>query len=108
MNAIGNNWDCEKCGRHMTPHGDCPHCEKIERKRAEAAGEIKRAKNIAVGDVVSPRFSFKVQTFDVHTVEVSPKGKVVINRGEGWLRGENVFQAEQWVDICNPRAILPA
>ena len=91
----------------MTPHGDCLHCGKIERKRAEAAGEIKRAKNIAVGDIVSPRICFKIQTIDVKTVEVTPKGKVIVNKGMGYQR-EDTFQGEQWVDICNPRAILPA
>jgi len=105
MNAIGN-WNCDKCGRPMTPHGDCYPCARKERNRAEAAGEIKRAKNIAVGDIISPRLCLKMNTIDVKTVEITPNGKVVINRGATWLGGEIVLQAEQWVDICNPCAIL--
>jgi hypothetical protein len=82
MNAIGNNWDCEQ-------------------------KERKRAKNIVVGDSIIPRLSLKPRVIDVETLEITPKGKVVINRGATYLGGEIVFQAEQWVDICNPRAILP-
>lgn len=106
MNAIGENWDCPKCGRKMTPHGDCRPCEKKERIRAEKDGEIKRAKNIVAGDTIVPRLSFKINSIYVHTVEITPKGKVVINRGRGCMGGEEVFEGEQWVDICQNCAIV--
>lgn len=103
MNAIhiGEDWTCETCGRHMTPHGDCPSCEKKERARAEAAGERKRAKNIVVGDIIKHPMCFKIDATEVHTVEVTPKGKVVVNWAMGHDRGEDTFWAEQWVDIVS-------
>lgn len=98
----GEDWTCEKCGRKMNPHGDCRPCERKERDRAEAAGEIKRAKNIVAGDVISTRWSFKIDPITVHTVEITPKGKVVINRGRGCMGGEDVFEGEQWINIVFP------
>ena len=100
MNAehIGNDWTCEKCGRQMNPHGDCVRCDKIERARAEAAGERKRAKNIVAGDVIRPN-TFKIESIEVRTVEHTSKGKVIINKGRGHCF-EDTFQSEQWVDIC--------
>lgn len=62
----------------------------------------KRAKDIVVGDIYSPRFSFKMQTYTVVTVETTPKGKIIVNKGMGHLMGEDVFEAEQWVEICSP------
>jgi len=109
MNAehIGNDWTCEKCGRQMNPHGDCVRCDKIERARAEAAGERKRAKNIVVGDVIKHPMCFKIDASEVHTVEITPKGKVIINWAMGHDRGEDTFQSEQWIDICTKPAIVP-
>lgn len=99
MNAIGENWDCPTCGRKMTPHGDCYSCEKKERNQAEAEGRIKRAKNIVVGDIVGAPFGhIKIDSFPVHTVEHTSKGKVIINKGRGHCF-EETFWGEQWVDI---------
>ncbi len=98
MHGFDGNWKCETCGRHMTPTGDCPSCNKKEKARAEAAGEIKRAKNIQVGDIISPRFSFHPKTIKVIRVEYTTKGKVVINKGLGYLM-EAVYQADQWLDV---------
>lgn len=99
MNAYPD-WNCDTCGRHMTPSGDCPHCAKKERSRAIAAGEIKRARDIKVGDMIAPRFSFKDNFNTVETVEITSKGKVVVNRGRTHLHGEYVYQPEQWVDVA--------
>jgi hypothetical protein len=99
MDAIGENWDCPTCGKKMTPHGDCVPCMKKEKARAFAAGEMKRAKDIVVGDVISSHWSFKINPVTVKSVEHTPKGKVVINRGMGYMNGEDTFWAEQVVDI---------
>jgi hypothetical protein len=88
----------------MTPSGDCVHCYKIERARQIAAGEIKRARDIVVGDVICPRFGcFKIETITIKTVEITSKGKVVINKGMGYRDGEDIFYGEQWIDICIPK-----
>ena len=108
MNAIGENWNCPDCGRHMTPHGDCVKCAKEEKARQIAAGEIKRAKDIKVGDVFVTRFSFKIDAITAHTVEITAKGRVHINKGMGSTRGEDIFQGDQWVDICQNCATLSA
>ena len=102
MNAtcIGEDWNCPTCGRHMTPHGDCIRCDKIERARAEAAGERKRAKNIVVGDIIRPCVMSKIGNIEVKTVEITPKGKVFVNKGMSYLNGEDTFQSEQWVDMA--------
>lgn len=60
----------------------------------------KRAKDVVVGDIISPRYSFKPQIINVETVEHTKRGKVVINRGKGWRGGEEVFEGEQWVVVC--------
>lgn len=84
----------------MTPSGDCPHCAKKERARAVAAGEIKRARDIKVGDSITPRFSFKPRVIDVETVKITTKGKVIVNEHKGHFGGEESFFADQWVDVC--------
>ena len=89
----------------MNPHGDCVRCDKIERARAEAAGERKRAKNIVAGDIIRPN-TFKIESIEVRTVEHTSKGKVIINKGRGHCF-EDTFQSEQWVDICKKPAIVP-
>lgn len=61
----------------------------------------KRAKDIVVGDIISPSFSFKMPTVHVQTVETTPKGKIIVNKGMGHMMSD-VFQAEQWVEICSP------
>ena len=58
---------------------------------------MKRAKDIKVGDSISPRFSFKPHVITVETVEVTRKGRIHVNKGMGHWRGEEVFEAEQWV-----------
>lgn len=98
MNAYPD-WNCDACGKRMTPGGDCPSCEKKEKERQIAEGEIKRAKDIVVGDVISPRFSFKINAIHVHSVEITSKGKVIVNKGMGWTN-ECTFESMQWVDIC--------
>ena len=98
---VGENWDCPKCGRKMTLHGDCPPCDRKERDKEEAEGRIKRAKNIVVGDVIcSPFGHIKVDTIPVHTVETTPKGKVIVNKGQGCRGGEETFWAEQWIQMA--------
>ena len=104
---IGENWDFPECGRKMNPHGDCIPCEKKERARAEAAGERKRAKNIVVGDVICTPFGhIKVTTINVKTVEITPKAKVIVNKGMGYRDGEIIFHADQWGDMSQKPAIL--
>jgi hypothetical protein len=88
----------------MTPHGDCPTCNKQEKARMVANGEIKRARDIVVGDIIKRPFWSKNRTVNVRSVEVTPKGKIMINKGERSIMGEDILQPEQWVDICKPTA----
>jgi phage FluMu protein Com len=80
-------------------YAGCPRCEKIEKVKEEQEGRIKRARAIMVGDVICPRFSFKINTITVKTVDVTAKGKIHVNRSMGQMHGEYVFQPEQWVDV---------
>lgn len=83
----------------MTPHGDCPSCEKKQRIKDEAEGRIKRAKNIAVGDIIKHPMCFKIDAFPVFSVEHTTKGKVIVNKGHGGCSGEETFWGEQWIDV---------
>lgn len=98
----GVDWTCETCGRKMTPHGDCVRCAKKEKARQIAEGEIKRGKDIKVGDQFTTHWSFKIDPITCHTIEPTKAGKVVINRGMGWQSGECSIWGEQWVDMIKP------
>jgi predicted ATP-dependent serine protease len=97
-----HNWVCDICGKPM-PHfyAGCPSCEKKQKVKDEQEGRIKRAKAIVVGDVICPRFSFKINSITVETVDITSKGK-------GHMGGEYVFQPEQWVDVVqSPVETMP-